>query len=301
MSTDSVSPVRVWSAFLTCSLIWGSTFLVIAIGNDSLPPVWGAALRLLIAGVILLAIARVRRQPLPRGAALRAATWYGVLMFGVNFPLLYWGELRVPTGIAAVMYATLPLTTPLMARAIGLERIYPLKLAGGAVALAGVAVIFWRQIMGEVGFVPMFAVFSAATLAGLGTIMLRKGPRQPPIPANGVGSLIGCVICLAVSFLVGEAHPLPTTTGQIVPLLYLAVLGSVGAFTLLAYLVNHMEATNIAFISVLTPIIAITLGILVRGEHLQPATLLGSVMVLIGVLMAVQNDRMQARKAVARA
>jgi drug/metabolite transporter (DMT)-like permease len=288
----------VWGAFITCSLIWGSTFLFIAIGNDALPPVWGATLRLVLAGGILLAIATLRKQPLPRGAALRAAAWYGVFMFGINMPLLYWGQQWVPSGIAAVMYATLPLTTPLMARAMGLERIYPLKLAGGAVALAGVMTIFWRQITGDVGFIPMMAVFAAATLAGIGTLMLKRGPRQAPIPANAVGSLVGAVICLGCSFAMGESQPVPTTAGQLVPVLYLAIAGSVGAFTLLAWLVNHMDATNIAFISVLNPIIAITLGVVVRGEQLEATTLMGATLVLIGVVMAVQSDRIVARKAV---
>ena len=265
-----------------------------------MPPIWSAALRLFLAGGILLAVARFRGQPLPRGAALKAATWYGVFLFGINMPLLYWGELWVPSGIAAVMYATLPLTTPLMARAFGLERIYPLKLAGGAFALVGVATIFWRQITGEVGLIPMLAVFMAATVSGVGTLLLKRGPRQPGIPANGIASLVGAVMCLVISLLMGESQPWPTTFAQLGPLLYLTIAGSVGAFTLHAYLVNHMEATNIAFISVLIPIIAVTLGVTVRGEVLEATTLLGAALILIGVVMAVQNDRMLAKKAMPR-
>jgi drug/metabolite transporter (DMT)-like permease len=285
-----------WAAFVGCSLIWGSTFLVISFGNDTMPPVWGATLRLALAAAILFAIAWIRRLPLPRGAALRAAAAYGVFVFGINFPLLYWGQQWVPSGIAAVIFATLPLTTPLMARAMGIEKLHVLKLAGGAVALAGVATIFWRQIVGDVGLGPMLAVFGAATLAGMGTILLKRGPRQHPIPANAVGSLVGAGMCLAWSFVLAERHTVPTSAGQIVPILYLAVLGSVVAFTLLAWLVNHWDATNIAFISVANPVTAVTLGILVRHERLEAATLLGASLVLAGVLMAVQSDRRVARR-----
>src|SRR6476660_3773206 len=101
------SDTKAWAAFAACGGIWGSTFLVISIGNDALAPVWAATLRLVLATVLLGAWSLACGEALPTGAALRAALAYGVLQFGVNFPLLYWGEKTVPSGLAAVMYATL--------------------------------------------------------------------------------------------------------------------------------------------------------------------------------------------------
>lgn len=296
---STASPFAGWSAFFTCALVWGSTFLFIAVGNDALPPIWSAMWRLILAAAILLAIAAWRKQPMPRGRALRHAVIYGVLMYGINFPLLYWGEIEAPTGVAALMYATLPLTTPLMATAVGIERLQGLKLAGGAVAFIGVAVIFWHQILVETSFWHLLAVFAAATIAGLGTVTLKMGPRQPPIPANGIASLVGAVICLGISFVIGEPHPIPSTAAQIVPVLYLAVLGSVVAFTLLAWLVNHWDPTNIAFISVVNPVFAVTLGVMFRDETVGVSLLAGALMVLTGVVMAAQSDRRTRRKAAA--
>src|SRR5262245_46788397 len=119
-----------WLGFAACSLIWGSTFLVISIGNDALAPVWAATLRLVLATLLLGAWARARRTPMPRGPALRAALGYGITQFGINFPLLYWAELRVPSGLSAVVYATIPLSSALMTRAFGLERLTPQKIGG---------------------------------------------------------------------------------------------------------------------------------------------------------------------------
>src|SRR4051794_32552792 len=139
-----------WLAFGACGAIWGSTFLVISVGNDALPPVWAATLRLALASVLLAVVARLRGQALPRGAALRAALGYGVAQFGVNFPLLYWGEKIVPSGLSAVIYATTPLTSALMTRALGMERLTAGKIAGSLVALAGVAVLFSSSFSGHV-------------------------------------------------------------------------------------------------------------------------------------------------------
>jgi len=299
MSGAPARPVAAWSAFFTCALIWGSTFLFIAIGNDALPPVWAAMWRLFLAAAILLVIAAIRKQPLPRGRGLRFAAAYGALTYGINFPLLYWGELSVPSGVTALMYATLPLTTPLMATAMGIEKLLKLKLLGGAVAFVGVAVIFWRQLAGETDPLHLIAVLAAATLAGFGTIVLKIGPRQAPIPVNGVASLVGAVMCLGISLLIGEPHPIPSTAAQIVPVLYLTVLGSVGAFTLLAWLVNHWDPTNISFISVVNPVIAVTLGALVRHEQVGASLVAGALMVLTGVVLAAVSDRRARRQAAA--
>src|SRR3954453_23250676 len=137
-----VSPTRPWVAFAACGAIWGSTFLVISIGNDALAPVGAATLRLVLATVLLGAWSLARGEALPTGAALRAALAYGVLQFGVNFPLLYWGEKTVPSGLAAVMYATVPMTSAIFTRALGMERLTVPKLAGAITAFAGVVVLF---------------------------------------------------------------------------------------------------------------------------------------------------------------
>ena len=95
--------------FIGCCLIWGSTFLAIRIGNEAVPPVWAATIRLVLAAPLLAGLVLVTRQHFPRGPALRGALLFGIFNFGANLSLLYWGERVVPSGIAAVLYATVPL------------------------------------------------------------------------------------------------------------------------------------------------------------------------------------------------
>src|SRR5258705_10008991 len=115
------SLVRTSTAFISCTLIWGSTFLVISVANDTAPPFWGVTLRLVIAGIVLAVAALVSGQGLPSGKARTHAIAYGVLQFGGAFPLLYWGEKRVPSGLAAVLFAALALSTAPLSHLLHIE------------------------------------------------------------------------------------------------------------------------------------------------------------------------------------
>ena len=264
---------------------------MISIGDDTVPPLWGATLRLALAAVALAVIARARGLRRPHGAALRTAATYGCLNFGVSFALLYWAETRAPSGLAAVMYATIPLSATVFTRAFGLERLTALKLGAAGIALLGVGVIFAAQHQGALSVRPFVALLVAAVVASLGTVLLKRGPRQSPIVVNAVATVCGCAVCLGASFALGEPHLLPRTFPQIGPILYLTLAGSIGAFVLLAWLVNHWDVTRISFVSVIVPIVALVLGALVRHERIGLASLTGSALVTAGVLLRIRADR----------
>src|SRR5207249_7211895 len=131
----------------------GTTFLAVRCGNEAVPPLWAATLWLAIASVLLFGITRIIGTPLPRGRSLRGAVLWGVFSLGVNLSLLYVGEQTVPSGISAVLFATVPLSTALLAAAFGVERLVSRKLFAAALAIGGVAVIF----AGELGVAVPFA------------------------------------------------------------------------------------------------------------------------------------------------
>ena len=105
--------------------------------------------------------------------------------------MLYWGELQVPSGITAVMYATVPLTTALAARAAGLERLSPVKLIAAGIALVGVAVLFSSELRRAIPLLPLLSVLGSATYGALSGIALKRGPRQNPLGANAAGAPTG--------------------------------------------------------------------------------------------------------------
>jgi len=286
-----------FAAFLLCSLIWGSTFLAISIGNDTVPPVWAAALRLALAAAVLFVATAVMRQRLPRGPALSAAIGYGVFQFGGNLPLLYWGETSVPSGLSAVIFATIPITTMFMARAFGLESLTRGKLVAALIALVGVVIIFSSERTSRVSLMPAFAILLATWVANLGTMILKRGPRQAVIPANAVACTAGFVVCLLVSFTVRERHAIPTTAAEVYPIIYLAIAGSVGAFVLFSWLVHRWPVTRTSYIAVVIPIVALVLGTIVRHERIHPTSLLGSAVVLIGVVIGLRASQVKATKA----
>ena len=291
LPVPQASEGKAWLAFAGCGAIWGSTFLVISIGNDALAPVWAATLRLALAALLLAAVTVARGQPLPRGPALRAAVGYGIAQFGINLPLLYWGEKVVPSGVSAVIYATIPFSSALVARAFGLERLTPAKVLGALLSFAGVAVLFSSALQRSIPIAGFAAIFVGATAASIGTTLLKRGPRQDPFGANAAGSAVGAVIAGAASFVLGEAHALPATLGAAWPLIYLTIGGSVGAYVLMSWLLGHWSVTRISYVTVIVPIIALMLGAAVRHEPLGGRSLLGSALVLGGLLLGMRSAK----------
>lgn len=282
MSGDRLS----YAAFGTCALIWGSTFLVISFGNDGLPPLWALALRLLIASAILLGLMKLTGAAWPRGPQMQAVAWYGVLEYGVSFPLLYYSEKLIPSGVAALMFATCPIAAMFLGRLFGFERVTWAKAGAGMLGIIGLLIIFAKQASGG-NVVGTLCALGAALSAVLASTLLKRGGTQSAFVGNGIGSLMGVPIALVISRIAGEPWSLPNTLGEIWPVLYLAVLGSVGAFTLFVWLLGRWEASTASYLGVICPVIALILGSIFKHEPISGATLAGGAVVLASVALAL--------------
>jgi drug/metabolite transporter (DMT)-like permease len=289
-SPDRASGATTWLAFATCCTIWGSTFLFIRIGNDTVPPVWGAAVRLALAAVLFALLTIVLRAPWPRGPQLFASLAFGVVDFGVSLPLLYWGEARVPSGIAAVLFGTIPLTTALLAWAFGLEPLRPRLVLASIVAIGGIALLFSSSFAGSFEPVRLVAVWLAATTAALAGVLLKRAPGAHPFAMNAWAHGVGAVICVAASRVLGEPQAWPTGESWI-PIAYLTVAGSLGAFATFAWLLQRWPVTRASFIALIVPVVALVLGIVVRQERPGPIALAGAAVILGAVVTGLLGDR----------
>jgi drug/metabolite transporter (DMT)-like permease len=279
-----------YAVFAGACLIWGTTFLAIRVGNQSLPPEWAATLRLSMAAPLLALIVTVRRDRWPRGGALQGAILFGLFNFGANLGLLYWGERVVPSGIAAVLYATVPLTTTFVAAAFGVERLALRKVLTAIMAIGGVAIIFAGEMRLDVPFVGLLAVFLAASAAALSNVLLKRAPAQPSVFAtNAVGAAAGAVVTLVASLVLGEDHALPATFAAIWPVVYLTLAGSLGAYVLWTWLVLHWSATNASYVGVVVPVIAVIVGAIALGETRSADTYVGALIVLVAVVAALRG------------
>jgi drug/metabolite transporter (DMT)-like permease len=295
--------MRARVVWLLLCLIWGSTWLFIKIGLNDLPPVSFAGIRFVIASLILLSIVFMRGRPLPREArdwALMATT--GVLSFGVNYGLLFWGEQYIPSGLAALLQTTIPAFGLLIAHIhLPAERLTLAKVTGVALGVFGVGVIFSNQLSveGPRALWGSAAIVVGAFGAAYSNVLVkaRGGHIDPAMLASGQMSF-GLVPLLLIGIL-SEGNPLNFhwTPMALVSLFYLVLVGSVVAFLLYYWLVRNMDVTKTMMISLVTPLIAVVLGMLVLDEKLSWRTVLGGACIMAGIgLIVLRRIQEQGRR-----
>lgn len=279
------------AAFTTLCVVWSSTWLVIKVGLTDLPPISFAALRFLIAFVILFAVSVGRVRLLPRNRSdwtLLAAT--GVMMFAINYGLLFWGELHVSSGLAAVLQAMIVIFGMFFAHwLIPAEPMRAQQVLGAVVAGGGVALICGRLFDhgGIMAFWGALGIVIGGAAAAYSNVMLkRRALDLAPAMIAAWQMVFGTVPMLVLGYAI-EGNPLNFRwTGlAIFCLLYLAVIGSALTFLLLYWLLPRIPVNNLQTISLITPPGAVAFGWLLGGETFSLWSLAGGALVLAGVWM----------------
>ncbi|HKV37065.1 MAG TPA: EamA family transporter [Pyrinomonadaceae bacterium] len=275
--------------WLILCVIWGSTWLFIKLGLENLPPITFAGIRFVIACLILFLLIRVRGISLPanrRDWGLLALT--GVLSFSLNYGLVFWGEQYISSGLAAVLQATLPAFGLVIAHVhLPSERMTWSKIFGVVLGFAGVAVVFSNQlaIAGGKALAGCVALVLSALFAAYSNVLVKAHGRklEPAILAGGQ-MFFGLIPLLLIGIpLEGNPFRFHWTPMAVMALLYLAVVGSVIAFLLYYWLVLNMDVTKTMLISLVTPVVAVVLGMVVLGEDLSWRTVAGGIMIMVGV------------------
>ena len=280
-------------AFAIIYFVWGSTFLAIRIGVREVPPFLLAGIRFLVAGFVLYAWMIARGERSPNARQWTSAVLLAILIFVLDYGLLFWAEQRVPSGIAAVMLATIPLFMALSEiMFLGTQKITVRLALALLIGIGGVAVLMSPTI--DVGEVPVDPKGAAALIcAAISWSIASALTRMLPLPASKVMSsgtqmLVGGILLLLAAGALGEFRhfdPVGVSRGAWLSLLYLIVAGSIVAFTAYVWLIHHESPTKVGTYAYVNPVVAVLVGYFLGGETLGPRTILGTVFVLISVIV----------------
>lgn len=280
-------------AFAIIYFVWGSTFLAIRIGVHELPPFLFAAIRFVVAGLVLCAWMIAHGERAPSAPQWRSVFLLALLIFVIDYGLLFWAEQRVPSGIAAVMMATIPVFMALSEIIFLRTQRLTIRLASALiVGLAGVAVLMSRSL--NLGGAPIDTAGAIALIIGsvswsIASVLTRKLPLpSSKVMSSGAQMLAGGVLLSLVAAAFGEFHnfhPETISRAAWLSLLYLIIAGSIIGFTAYVWLIHHESPTKVGTYAYVNPVVAVLLGYLLGGESLGLRTVLGTLFVLVSVLL----------------
>ncbi len=303
---NAASPPRAWKvllAFAVIYFVWGSTFLAIRVGVREVPPFLLAGMRFLVAGLVLYGWMRARGTPSPTPHEWRAASILAVLIFVFDYGLLFWAERRVPSGIAAVMMATIPVFMALAE--IVFLRTQRLTLRLGLALLlgvGGVAVLVGHTM--SLGEAPIDTAGACALIfAALSWSIAASLSRKLPLPAakamsSGAQMLAGGVFLTLTAALLGEFrgfHVQAVSRGAWLALAYLIVAGSILGFTAYVWLIHYESPTKVGTYAYVNPVVAVLVGYFLGGEAIGPRTIVGTLLILVSVVVITTTPKREAK------
>jgi drug/metabolite transporter (DMT)-like permease len=285
--------LKVWIALGTIYVVWGSTFLAIAVVVRDLPPFLAMAMRHLAAGALVFAWVMVRRRERePLGwKQWGAAFVFGGSLFLLGHGLLAWAQQEVPSGIAALLVGTIPLWFAILARIFLGERLGGRALAGLALGFAGLFLLV--DPSGEEGAEPVWAL--VIVLGALGWVAGSLYSQRSPLPKDtllgaGMGMLAGGTLLLVVSGIRGEYDDAAFTTDALLATAYMVVVGSLIGFSAYVWLLKTVPASTVSTYAYVNPVIAVFLGWAFNDEAITARTLVAGAAIVIGVALMVSRS-----------
>ncbi len=292
-------------AFAIIYIVWGTTYLAIRIGVREVPPFLLAAVRFLIAGGVLYAWTIARGERTPTARQWMAASFMAILIFVLDYGLLFWAEQRVPSGVAAVLMATIPvfmaLSEMLFLRTQKLTVRLSLALSIG---IGGVAVLMSRSLnlagapIDKMGAVALIVASISWSIASVLTRKLSLPPSK--VMSSGAQMLAGGLFLAIASTALGEYrgfHPGSVSLEAWFALLYLIFAGSIIAYTAYVWLIHRESPTKVGTYAYVNPVVAVLVGYFMGGEALGLRTILGTLFVLTSVVVIASTKTREASAA----
>jgi drug/metabolite transporter (DMT)-like permease len=306
MPEATLFKVKVVAAFLTIYLIWGTTFLAIRVAVETIPPFLTAGLRFFLAGGAMLPVLLARGGRLPSLIHWRSATIAGGLMLAGGIGLLSYAETRIPSGLAALMVATIPIWITVIAwLGFGGKRPSVQVFVGLALGFVGAALLFAPALGSGAGgydLVGMGSVSLGAFIFACGSAYSRRAPLPEDTRITTASEMLaGGVLLLLISALLGEPLRLDlaaVTTRSLIALAYLIVFGSIVGYTAYLWLLKNVEPAKVGTNFYVNPVVAVVAGALVLDEVVTLPMVAAAVVILVGV--AVINTTLPRRVAARR-
>lgn len=287
---------KILLAFAIIYFVWGSTFLAIRVGVREVPPFLLAAMRFLVAGFVLYGWMIAHGERSPTGRQWMSASFLALLIFVFDYGLLFWAEQRVPSGIAAVMMATIPVFMALFEIILLRTQRLTVRLVSALlIGIGGVTVLMSRSVslLSLGGALIDRAGAAALIIASLSwsvaSVVSRKLPLPPSkVMSSGAQMLAGGVLLALTATALGEVrsfHPWTVSREAWFSLLYLIVAGSIVGFTAYVWLIHHESPTKVGTYAYVNPVVAVLVGYFLGGETLGLRAILGTLFVLTSVLV----------------
>jgi drug/metabolite transporter (DMT)-like permease len=282
------------TTFVALCLIWGTTWSVIQIGLQGVPPFAGVSLRFALAGGLLLGVALARGVKLGHSRRERRL-WLlnGLLSFTASYGVVYWAEQWVPSGLTAVLFATYPLFVAVFGHLLlPAEAVRRAELLGLLICFGGVGLIFSEDLaaLGGQGVATGAAVLLISPLvSAVASVAIKRwGGDVHPLSLSAVPMLIAAGVMGAAWAVFEREREIVWTGTAVGALLYLAIAGSAVTFTLYYWLLSYLPVKRLALITYVVPVVAVAIGI-VRGEPFTLRIFGGATCVLAGVALTMRQ------------
>ena len=269
-------------------LVWGATWVAIKIGLTDSPPFYGAAIRFILASVILGAIVWRMRKPWPR----RDGPWgwmvvAGVMMYFGSYATTYYVSQYINAALAAILFASFPFFVAIGAHFyLPDERLTPMKVVGLVIGFAGVVVVFGQgaTAAGTLRWwAPALMIVSPLISSAASLIVKKHLTREDPVVVNCFQMALGAMLLLTAAITFEDFQMFRWTAASVGAIIFLALFGSIFTFVTYYHLLRTMEATKLSLIAFVTPVVASILGWLILGETLSASTMGGAALVMAGV------------------
>lgn len=278
------------------ALVWGSTWLAITFQLGVVPPEFSVAYRFLLAAALLFIYMRWRGMPMRFSLREHAfMLLQGLLLFSMNYVLVYLAEAQVASGLVSVIFSTIIVMNVLFGALFLKSRINGQVLLAGVIGVGGLAVIFWPELqtldLAGGALAGLGMALLAAISASLGNVTSERNQRAglPVLQAEAYGMLYGSAFTVVVALVRGAPLTFDTSLPYVASLLYLALFGSVVAFGTYLTLIGRIGSDRAAYVMILVPVIALLLSTVFEGLVLELWQVGGVALVLLGNLLVVNR------------